>query len=94
MHLELHGGDVGSLRALGSMVSPGLHYGGGLLHPFIDHDETPAWVNKPIDPMDPADRPRVAPSARCEGAFSCSASPWCGQKQRRNRNACYLTPIE
>ncbi len=52
MHLEVHGGGVGNLHVLGSMVSPGLYYERGLLHPFIDHDETPAWLNKPIDPMD------------------------------------------
>ena len=52
MHLGVHGGGGGNLRVLGSMVSPGLDYERGLLHPFIDHDETPAWLNKPIDPMD------------------------------------------
>jgi len=52
MHLEVHGGGVGNLHVLGSMVSPGLYYERGLLHPFIDYDETPAWLNKPIDPMD------------------------------------------
>jgi L-alanine-DL-glutamate epimerase-like enolase superfamily enzyme len=52
MHLEVHGGGVGNLHMLGSMVSPGLYYERGLLHPFIDYDETPPWLNKPIDPMD------------------------------------------
>jgi hypothetical protein len=33
---------------LGSMVSPGLSYERGLLHPSIDHDETPAWLNEPF----------------------------------------------
>jgi hypothetical protein len=37
---------------LGAMVSPGLYHERGLLHPFIDYDATPPWLNKPIDPMD------------------------------------------
>ncbi len=52
MHLEVHGGGVGNLHVLGSMVSPGLYYERGLLHPFIDHDAPPPWLNTPIDPMD------------------------------------------
>jgi len=52
MHLEVHGGGVGNLHVLGAMVSPGLYYERGLLHPFIDHDATPVWLNKPVDPMD------------------------------------------
>ena len=52
MHLEVHGGGVGNLHVLGAMYLPGLYYERGLLHPFIDWDEPPAWLNKPIDPMD------------------------------------------
>ena len=26
----------------------------GLLHPFIDYDEVPPWLNSPVDPMDEA----------------------------------------
>ena len=37
---------------LGAMVSPGLYYERGLLHPFIDYDATPPWLNTLIDPMD------------------------------------------
>jgi len=36
MHLEVHGGGLGNLHVLGSMVNPGLYYERGLLHPFID----------------------------------------------------------
>ena len=36
MRLEVHGGGVGNLHVLGAMVSPGLYYERGLLHPFID----------------------------------------------------------
>ena len=52
MHLEVHGGGVGNLHVLGSMFSPGLYYERGLLHPFLDWDQPPAWLNKAVDPMD------------------------------------------
>jgi hypothetical protein len=41
MHLEVHGGGVGNLHLLGAMVSPGLYYERGLLHPFVDYDAPP-----------------------------------------------------
>ena len=31
------------LHVLGAMVSPGLYYERGLLHPFIDYDAPPPW---------------------------------------------------
>jgi L-alanine-DL-glutamate epimerase-like enolase superfamily enzyme len=34
------------------MGIPGLYYERGLLHPFIDYDEVPPWLEEPIDPMD------------------------------------------
>ena len=34
------------------MGIPGLYYERGLLHPFIDHEAVPAWLNKRDDPMD------------------------------------------
>jgi hypothetical protein len=34
------------------MGSPGQYYERGLLHPFIDHDQPPAWLHEPADPMD------------------------------------------
>src|SRR5215210_9177079 len=52
MHLEVHGGGVGNLHALGAMISPGLYYERDLLHAFIDYDATPPWLNTPVDPMD------------------------------------------
>jgi hypothetical protein len=30
----------------------GLYYEHDLLHPFIDYDEPPQWLNKIVDPMD------------------------------------------
>ena len=29
-----------------------LYYERGLLHPFVDYDATPEWLNAPVDPMD------------------------------------------
>ena len=52
MAMEVHGGGVGNLHALCAMVSPGLYYERGLLHPFIDHDAPAAWLNAIVDPLD------------------------------------------
>ena len=52
MQMESHGSGVGNLHVLCAMPTPGEFYERGLLHPFIDHDEVPPWLNKPIDPMD------------------------------------------
>jgi L-alanine-DL-glutamate epimerase-like enolase superfamily enzyme len=52
VQMEVHGGGVGNLHVLCAMATPGLYYERGLLHPFIDYDATPAWLNAPLDPMD------------------------------------------
>jgi L-alanine-DL-glutamate epimerase-like enolase superfamily enzyme len=52
MHMEVHGGGVGNLHVLCAMVSPGLYYERGLLHPFVDYDKPPAWLHESVDPMD------------------------------------------
>jgi L-alanine-DL-glutamate epimerase-like enolase superfamily enzyme len=52
MPLEVHGGGPGNLHVLCAMAAPGLYYERGLLHPFIDYDRPPAWLNAPDDPMD------------------------------------------
>ena len=52
MQMEVHGGGVGNLHVLCAMGSPGLYYERGLLHPFIDYDAPPAWLNASVDPMD------------------------------------------
>jgi L-alanine-DL-glutamate epimerase-like enolase superfamily enzyme len=52
MRMEVHGGGVGNLHVLCAMGFPGEFYERGLLHPFIDHDEIPAWLNAAVDPMD------------------------------------------
>jgi len=51
MACEIHGGGAGNLSVLGAIPN-GRWYERGLLHPFIDYDETPPWLNSPIDPMD------------------------------------------
>ncbi len=52
VRLEVHGGGPGNLSALCAMGIAGEYYERGLLHPFIDHDATPPWLNAPTDPMD------------------------------------------
>jgi L-alanine-DL-glutamate epimerase-like enolase superfamily enzyme len=52
MRMEVHGGGPGNLHVLCAMAFPGEFYERGLLHPFIDHDQPPAWLNKLDDPMD------------------------------------------
>jgi L-alanine-DL-glutamate epimerase-like enolase superfamily enzyme len=48
----VHGGGPGNLSALCAMGIAGEYYERGLLHPFLDYDATPPWLNAPTDPMD------------------------------------------
>jgi L-alanine-DL-glutamate epimerase-like enolase superfamily enzyme len=52
MDMEVHGTGIGNLTVLCAMSSPGRYYERGLLHPFIDHEVPPPWLNKLADPMD------------------------------------------
>jgi L-alanine-DL-glutamate epimerase-like enolase superfamily enzyme len=53
MQMEVHGGGVGNLHAMCAVPSTlSLYYERGLLHPFIDYDAVPLWLNAPVDPMD------------------------------------------
>jgi L-alanine-DL-glutamate epimerase-like enolase superfamily enzyme len=52
MNMEVHGGGVGNLHVLCAMATPGLYYERGLLHPLVDYDAPPAWLNDSVDPMD------------------------------------------
>ncbi|MCA1644116.1 MAG: enolase [Chloroflexi bacterium] len=52
MQMEVHGGGVGNLHVLCAMATPGLYYERGLLHPFVDYDAPPGWLNESVDPMD------------------------------------------
>jgi L-alanine-DL-glutamate epimerase-like enolase superfamily enzyme len=69
MQMEVHGGGVGNLHAM-CAISPAvsLFYERGLLHPFIDYDETPPWLNAPVDPMDSAGMVHVSqlPGLGCD----------------------------
>jgi L-alanine-DL-glutamate epimerase-like enolase superfamily enzyme len=50
--MEVHGGGSGNLHVLCAMGIPGEMYERGLLHPFIDHDQPPPWLNECVDPLD------------------------------------------
>jgi len=52
MRMEVHGGGVGNLHVLCAMGFPGEFYERGLLHPFVDYEQVPAWLNKLDDPID------------------------------------------
>jgi L-alanine-DL-glutamate epimerase-like enolase superfamily enzyme len=52
LRMEVHGGGPGNLHALCAMGIPGEYYERGLLHPFIDFDEVPPWLNSHLAPMD------------------------------------------
>ena len=54
-------GGVGNLHVLGAMYLPGLYYERGLLHPFIDYDVPPPWLNALVDPMDEEDFVHISP---------------------------------
>jgi L-alanine-DL-glutamate epimerase-like enolase superfamily enzyme len=51
MDCEIHGGGVENLTVLACMQN-GRWYERGLLHPFLDHDELPEYLNALPDPMD------------------------------------------
>ena len=51
MHCEIHGNGAPNLNVIGAIRNCDW-YERGLLHPFIDYDEVPAWLNSPSDPMD------------------------------------------
>ena len=52
IRLEVHGGGVGNLHVLCAMGIPGEYYERGLLHPFLDYEQLPPWLNELVDPMD------------------------------------------
>ncbi len=52
MRLEVHGGGPGNLHALCAMGISGEFYERGLLHPFLDYEQPPPWLNELPDPMD------------------------------------------
>ncbi len=52
VQMESHGPDVANLHVLCAMGIPGEYHERGLLHPFIDYDVPPPWLNAIGDPMD------------------------------------------
>lgn len=52
MPCELHGGGADQIQVLASMIIPGKYYERGLLHPFLNYDTQPLWLDEPIDFMD------------------------------------------
>jgi L-alanine-DL-glutamate epimerase-like enolase superfamily enzyme len=52
VRMEVHGGGPGNLHVLCAMSIPGEFYECGLLHPFIDYETSPPWLNSIPDPMD------------------------------------------
>jgi L-alanine-DL-glutamate epimerase-like enolase superfamily enzyme len=51
MDCEIHSPGAGNLAILGAMHN-GRWYERGLLHPFVDYDKPPQYLNSIIDPMD------------------------------------------
>lgn len=51
MDAEIHGGGAGNLAVLGA-ISNARWYERGLLHPFVDYDQAPEYLNSIVDEMD------------------------------------------
>ena len=52
---------MGNLHVLCAMGIPGEYYERGLLHPFLDYEQLPPWLNEAVDPMDDAGYVHVSP---------------------------------
>lgn len=52
MQCESHGNGIGNLHALCATSVAGQFHERGLLHPFIDYETPPPWLNALPDPMD------------------------------------------
>lgn len=50
--MELHGTGSANLHVMGAMITPGKYYERGMLHPFLNYNNTPPWLQSPIDGMD------------------------------------------
>jgi len=51
MNCEVHGNGAANLNVVGAIRNCDW-YERGLLHPFLDYDEAPAYLNSLVDPMD------------------------------------------
>ena len=52
MPLEIHGTGSANLHVMAAMMVPGKYYERGMLHPFLEYNNCPPWLNQPIDSMD------------------------------------------
>ncbi len=52
MSVEMHGGTIGNLHAMGAMGIPGKYYERGMLHPLLDYETPKPWFTTIYDPMD------------------------------------------
>ncbi len=52
IRMEVHGGGPGNLHVLCAMGIPGQYYERGLLHPFINYEQPPPYLNEIPDPLD------------------------------------------
>lgn len=50
MHCEIHGNGAANLAVVGAIKNCDW-YERGLLHPFLDYDDVPAYLNSIVDPM-------------------------------------------
>ncbi|NQD79466.1 mandelate racemase family protein [Pseudomonas seleniipraecipitans] len=51
MHCEIHGNGAANLAVVGAIKNCDW-YERGLLHPFLNYDDVPAYLNSIVDPMD------------------------------------------
>lgn len=51
MHCEIHGNGAANLAVVGAIKNCDW-YERGLLHPFMNYDDVPAYLNSIVDPMD------------------------------------------
>lgn len=51
MDCEIHGNGAANLAVVGAIKNC-TWYERGLLHPFLDYDEVPAYLKRLVDPMD------------------------------------------
>jgi L-alanine-DL-glutamate epimerase-like enolase superfamily enzyme len=51
LHCEIHGNGAANLALCGA-IRNSRWYERGLLHPFLDYDERPPYLNAQVDPMD------------------------------------------
>jgi L-alanine-DL-glutamate epimerase-like enolase superfamily enzyme len=52
VRMEVHGGGAANLHVLCAMGIPGEYYERGLLHPFLDYEQSAPYLHAPADPMD------------------------------------------